>query len=195
MPRAQPPRFSPGMPQPSRAATVQSSSGTQTYMILGMAALLITVLGAVGVWWLKHQKAAALEVAAKKTIAVLPLRNMTGDSNFEYLRFALTDEIASVLTGALDVCPTGSTRKYVGAHVDPQQAGHELHVAYVVNGHFVRQGKLILVMLQATNVGNQGITWQSPPISADSQDFIGLRENLAKQVRSGLLPVLGTGGE
>jgi len=197
MPRPHAPRFSPGMPQPSRAATVQSSSGTQTYVILGMAALLITVLGALGAWWLKHQKAAAPVVAAKNTIAVLPLRNMTGDSNFEYLRFALTDEIASVLTynRALDVRPTGSTRKYVGADVDPQQAGHELHVANVVNGHFVRQGKLILVMLQATNVGNQGITWQSPPISADSQDFIGLRENLAKQVRSGLLPVLGTGGE
>jgi serine/threonine protein kinase/TolB-like protein len=205
MPRAQAPRFSPGMPQPSRAATVQSSSGIQTYVILGMAALLITVFGVVGAWWLKHQKAAAPVVAKaaapvvapKKTIAVLPLRNMTGDSSLEYLCFSLTDEIASVLTynRALDVRPTVSTRKYVGADVDPRQAGQELHVSNVVNGYFVRQGKLILVMLQATNVGYEGITWRSPPISADSQDFIGLRENLAKQVRSGLLPVLGTGGE
>ena len=76
--------------------------------------LLVTVLGAVGAWWLKHRKPPAPTVA-KNTIAVLPLQNMTGDGNMEYLRFALADEIASVLTynRGLDVRPTASTRKYV----------------------------------------------------------------------------------
>ena len=105
------------MVQPLRVATrtFSSSSRLQTYLMIGMAALLVTVLGAVGAWWLKHRKPPAPSVA-KNTIAVLPLQNMTGDSNMEYLRFALTDEIASVLTynRGLDVRPTASTRKYVG---------------------------------------------------------------------------------
>ena len=193
MPRAQAPRFSPGMPQPSRAATVQSSRGIKTYVILGMAALLITVLGAVGAWWLKHQNAAAPVVAAKNTIAVLPLRNMTLDSNLEYLRFALANEIASMLTynRGLDVRPTGSTRKYVNPDLDPQRAGRELHVANVITGHYTKQDNRLMVTLQSVNVGTDSVTWQSVPVIAPIQDSIALQEGLKKQVRSGLLLTLG----
>src|SRR5262249_41742255 len=148
-------------------------------------------------WWLKHRRVPVPVVAAKNTIAVLPLQNMTGDASLDYLRFALADEIASVLTynRSLDVRPTGSTRKYVGPEGDPQQAGNELHVADVVRGHFVKQGAELLVTLQAVNVANDSVSWQSPSITAASQDFIALREQLTKQVRTGLLPVLGAGNE
>jgi TolB-like protein/Tfp pilus assembly protein PilF len=187
------------MVQPLRVATqtFQSGNKLQTYLLVGLSAVLITVLGAVGAWWMKHRKAPAAVVAAKNTIAVLPLQNMTGDPNLDYLRFALADEIASVLTynQGLDVRPTGSTRKYTGADVDPQQAGSELHVADVVAGHFVKQGAQLLVTLQAINVASNSIAWQSPPITAASQDFIALREQLTKQVRTGLLPILGAGNE
>jgi len=184
--------------QPLKVATqtFRSASATQTYLLLGMAAVLVTVLGAVGAWWLKHRKAPA-PMVAKNTIAVLPLQNMTGDSSTEYLRFALADEIASVLTynRTLDVRPTATTRKYVGADMDPQKAGRELLVANVVTGHYMRQGNQLLVTLQAVNVQTDSVTWQSAPITASSQDFIALQELLTKQVRTGLLPVLGSGTE
>src|SRR5437762_4235809 len=75
--------------KPLRVATqtFSSSSRLQTYLVVAMAAVLVTVLGAVGAWWLKHRKPAA-PVVAKNTIAVLPLQNMTNDTNMEYLRFA-----------------------------------------------------------------------------------------------------------
>jgi eukaryotic-like serine/threonine-protein kinase len=186
------------MAQPLRVATqtFRSSSRLQTYLLLGMAGLLVTVLAAVGAWFLKHRKP-PLPVVAKNTIAVLPLQNMTNDSSMEYLRLALADEIAAVLTytRTLDVRPTGSTRKYIGAEVDPQQAGRELLVAHVVTGHYMRQGNQLLVTLQAVNVGTDSVTWQSAPITAPSQDFLALQEALSKQVRSGLLPILGSGNE
>jgi serine/threonine protein kinase len=191
-------RTSAKLVQPLRAAsnTFQRSGKLQTYLLLGMAGLLLAVLGAVGAWWLKHRKPPAPEVA-KNTIAVLPLQNMTSDSGIDYLRFALADEIASVLTynRTLDVRPTGSTRKYVSADVDPQQAGRDLHVADIVTGHYMKQGNRIMVTLQAVNVTSNSVTWQSNPITASSQDFIALQDALAKQVRSGLLPALGTGNE
>ncbi len=185
--------------QPLRVAgnTFRNSSKTQTYLLLGMTGLLIAVLAAVGVWWLKHRRLPAPPQVAKGTIAVLPLQNMTNDGNLEYLRFALADEIASVLTynQGIDVRPTGSTRKYANADVDPQQAGREQHVANVVTGHYMRQGNRIMVVLQAVDVGSNSVTWQSPPITAPSQDFIALQDALSKQVRAGLLPKLGTGNE
>jgi eukaryotic-like serine/threonine-protein kinase len=186
------------MTQPLRAATrtFQHSSKAQTYLLLGMAGLLIAVLASVGAWWFKHRRAPALAVA-KNTIAVLPLQNMTNDGNIDYLRYALADEIASVLTynRGLDVRPTASTRKYVNADLDPQQAGRELRVADVVTGHYMLQGNRILVTLQAVNVISNSVMWQSAPITAPAQDFIALQEALAKQVRSGLLRTLGAGDE
>ena len=56
----------------------------------------------------------------------------------DYLRFALADEIANVLTYSptLDVRPSAVTRKYVNADLDLQRVGQELHVATVLTGHF-----------------------------------------------------------
>src|SRR4029077_5213497 len=113
--------------------TFQTSSKPQSYLLIGVTALLIAVLAAVGTWWFKHRGGAG-GGAAKNTIAVLPLQNMNGDFSVDYLRFALADEISNTLTytRTLDVRPSSITRKYVAADVDPQKAGHELHVATVL---------------------------------------------------------------
>ena len=69
-----------------------------TYLLLGVSALLLTVLVAVGAWWYKQHRGRWRGGAPKNTIAVLPLQNMNGDISVEFLRFALADEIANTLT-------------------------------------------------------------------------------------------------
>src|SRR5207253_1549399 len=120
-----------------------------TYLLVATSCLLITVLAAVGTWWFQHRGSAF--GANKKSIAVLPLQNLNADPSVDYLRFALADEIANVLTNsrALDVRPSAITRKYNGADLDPQQIGRELHVGNILTGHFVRQEKQLLVTLEA----------------------------------------------
>jgi len=174
--------------------TFQSSSRWQTYSLIVMSAVLVTVLAAVGAWWFKH-RAGGAGGAGKNTIAVLPLQNMNGDFSVDYLRFALSDEIANMLTytRSLDVRPSGVTRKYVNADLDPQQVGKQLHVANVLTGHFMRQGNNLLVTLEATDVSNDRLLWQTN-FSAPSEDLIALQGQLASQIRQGLLPVLGAAG-
>ena len=180
-------------------STAPRSRLTKVATVIGI--FLAAVVG-VATWQYAHNETKSLgpsnpTTVAKNTIAVLPLQNMTGDSNIEYLRFALADEIASVLTynRGLDVRPTPRTRKYVGADVDPQQAGHDMRAANVVTGYYMKQGDYLLVTLQAVNVVNDSVTWQSSQITAPSQNLIALQEALTKQVRSGLLSVLGAGNE
>ena len=86
------------------------SSRWQFWLLLGTAALLVTVLAAVGAYWLKHRSVANPE--QQNAIAVLPLQNMNGDFSVDYLRFALADELTSVLTysRSLDVRPSSMTR-------------------------------------------------------------------------------------
>ena len=171
-------------------STFRSSSPLQKYLLLGMTGILITVLAALGTWWFKHRNAD--EGVGKNTIAVLPLQNMNGDMSVDYLRFALADEIANVLTysRSLDVRPSAVTRKYVSPDLDPQQVGRELHVATVVTGHFLRQGNRLLVTLEATDVKHDRLLWETN-FSADSQDLTTLQAQLAGQLRQGLLPVMG----
>ena len=174
--------------------TFQSSSKPQSYLLLAVTALLVTVLAAVGTWWIKH-RAGSSAAANNNAIAVLPLQNLNGDFSVDYLRFALADEIANVLTYSrtLDVRPSAVTRKYVGADLDPQKVGHELHVANVLTGHFMKQGTRLLVTLEAIQTGNDRLLWQTN-LNGSTQDLISLQQQMAKQVRTGLLPMLGAAG-
>jgi serine/threonine protein kinase len=174
--------------------TFQTSSKSQSYLLLAVTALLITVLVAVGTWFLKH-RAGSVSSAGANAIAVLPLQNLNGDFSVDYLRFALADEVANVLTYSrtLDVRPSSITRKYVSADLDPQKVGHELHVANVLTGHFIKQGTHLLVTLEAIQTGTDRVLWQTN-LNGSTQDLISLQQALAKQVRTGLLPMLGAAG-
>lgn len=173
--------------------TFETSSKPQKYVLLGLTALLITVLAAVGTWWFKHR--ASGSTAGKNTIAVLPLQNMNGDFSVDYLRFALADELANTLTytRGLDVRPSSVTRKYVSADLDPQKVGRELKVANILTGHFLKQGNALLVTLEAVDAGSNRVLWQTT-LNASATDLISLQNQLSTQVRQGLLPLLGAAG-
>jgi eukaryotic-like serine/threonine-protein kinase len=182
---------------PYRLATTTfqaSSSKFSTYLLLGVSALLLTVLVAIGAWWFKQRRMSGA-LASKNTIAVLPLQNMNGDISVEFLRFALADEIANTLTytRTLDVRPSAITRKFVGNDVDPQQAGKEVHVANVLTGHFLKQGDRLLITLEAIQVEGNKLLWQTN-VTAPAQDLIALQAQMAARIRQELLPALGIGG-
>ena len=182
-------------PFPYRIATstFQTTSRWQTYLLLAVSAVLIMVLTLAGMWWYKHRPG---EAGARNTIAVLPLQNVNGDISVDFLRFALADEIANVLTytRTLDVRPSSLTQKFAAPDVDPEKVGRQLHVATVLTGHFVKQGENLLVTLEAIDVHEDRLIWQSS-FTAPAQDLIALQSNMAAQLRQGLLPNLGvTGG-
>jgi eukaryotic-like serine/threonine-protein kinase len=165
----------------------------QTYLLLGTAALLITVLAAVGAWWFKHRQMASAE--QRNAIAVLPLQNMNGDFNVDYLRFALADELTSVLTYSrtLEVRPSSVTRRYTDLDLDPKKVGQTLHVGRLLTGSFRKQGDQILVTLEAIDVPSDRLLWQTT-VTEKADNLIGLQEQLTNQVQHGLLPILGGGG-
>ena len=169
--------------------TFQSTSRWQTYLLLAMSAVLALVLTLAGLWWFKHRPGAT---GAKNTIAVLPLQNVNGDISVDFLRYALADEIANVLTysRSLDVRPTSLTQKYGSKDVDPEKVGRDLRVATVLTGHFIKQDENLRVTLEAIDVRDNRLIWQSS-FTAPSQDLIALQSNMAAQLRQGLLPSLG----
>ncbi|MFZ0859041.1 MAG: protein kinase [Candidatus Sulfotelmatobacter sp.] len=170
--------------------TFSRNSRFQTYLVIAMAALLVTVLASVGAWWFKHREVANAE--QKNAIAVLPLQNLNGDYTIDYLRFALADELTSVLTYSrtLEVRPSSVTRRYVALDLDPKKVGQELRVGRLLQGHFIKQGDQLTVTLEAIDVPTDRLLWQTT-VAAKADDLIGLQEQLSSQVQHGLLPVLG----
>src|SRR5271166_3778352 len=184
----------PILPYRIATTTFQTSSKFSTYLLLGLSALLLTVLVAIGAWWFK-QRRMTTAAAPKNTIAVLPLQNMNGDISVEFLRTALADEIANTLTytRTLDVRPSAITRKFMGNDVDPQQAGREVHVASVVTGHFLKQGDRLRITVEAIQVEGNRLLWQTNVV-ANAQDLIAVQDQIAAKIRQELLPALGVGG-
>ena len=119
---------------------------------------------------------------------------MNGDFNIDYLRFALADELSSVLTysRSLEVRPSSVTRKYVSLDIDPKKVGQELRVGRLLQGHFMKQGDQLTVTLEAIDVPTDRLLWQTT-VTAKAEDLIGLQEQLTQQVQHGLLPILGGG--
>ncbi len=169
-------------------------SRLQTYLLIAMAALLVTVLSTVGAWWYKHRQVVNEE--QRNAIAVLPLQNLSGDPNIDYLRFALADELTSVLTYSrtLDVRPSSMTRRFASVDFDPKKVGQELRVGRLLTGSFQKQGEDLAVTLEAIDVPTERLLWQTPPVLAKADDLIALQDHLTAQLQHGLLPVIGGGG-
>jgi TolB-like protein len=179
----------------SGTRTFGGGSRVQLYILLALLAVLVTVVAAMGAWWVKHRELANAE--QRNAIAVLPLQNMNGDFGVDYLRFALADELTSVLTYSrtLEVRPSSVTRKYVALDLDPHKVGQELRVGRLLTGNFRKQGDSLTVTLECVDVPNERVLWENS-VTAKTDDLIGMRQQLNTLVQRGLLPVLGgAGGE
>ncbi len=182
----------PEVARPAKASkTFRRISVKHTYIILAVASLLVTTLAALTAWWAKHG-GGGLAGVANNTIAVLPLQNMTGDPEAEFLSFALADEIATALTytRAMEIRPMTVTRRYAASDDDVQKIGRELKVANVLTGHYLRQGDRLIVTLEAVEVKSNRLLWQSQ-LTGSAKNLIDLQSKMAGEVRHGLLPALG----
>jgi TolB-like protein len=129
---------------------------------------------------------------ATRTIAVLPLQNVTGDQGQEFLRFGLADEIVGALSPdpAVTVRPFTTSRRYDGAAMDLVTAGHELGVATLVTGHYMRESGALHVTIEAVDVGTNRVVWRDA-LNVPSSDAIAMQRELVAHVQRGLLPALG----
>ena len=184
-------RMRPLLPYRISSSTFQTTSRKSLYILLGVIALLITLLVPMGAWFFKQRA----NVHARTSVAVLPFQNMNGDLSVDFLRFALADEVANALTSTrtLDVRPSLMSRKYIGADVDPRNAATELRVGTIVTGHFMQQGDSLMVTLEAVEGSSDKVLWQTN-VTAPANDLIGLQSVLNKQVTQGLLPAIGMTG-
>ncbi len=123
----------------------------------------------------------------KKSIAILPFKNLSQDENANFYEFALADAVITELAQlkSLIVRPSSVIAKYQGIDVDPRKAGQELSVHAVLSAGFIRSGDKMRVTAQLLNVLSGEILW-SDRIDAESSDILVLQDNIAQKILEGL---------
>ncbi|CAH2396698.1 adenylate/guanylate cyclase domain-containing protein [Mesorhizobium ventifaucium] len=110
------------------------------FALLAIAAALLAFVGlAVAAFWLSgapRPDTTDPAGAGKRSIAVLPFANVSGDSEQDYFADGLSDGLITQLTGlsGLFVIARGSVLPYKGKTVSPQTVARDLGVRYVLEG-------------------------------------------------------------
>ena len=123
----------------------------------------------------------------KKSIAILPFKNLSNDPASNFYEFALADAVITELAQikSLVVRPSSVISKYQGQDIDPADAGRELRVGAVLSAGFLKAGDRLRVTAQLLNVVSGDILW-SDRIDAQGQDILAVQDSIAHRILDGL---------
>jgi DNA-binding winged helix-turn-helix (wHTH) protein/TolB-like protein len=158
----------------TQPATTLKSAGSQTaedngpswsrfrlrpgWVLAAMAVLLL--------WagWRYIKRSQPSPEATRKVIAVLPFSNEGAGPDFDYLRYAIANDLVTDLTYARSVTvrPFASTSKYGSQSADPEAVGKELRVTHVVAGGFLldKDKQNLRVNLELVDVAQNQPVWR-----------------------------------
>jgi TolB-like protein/Flp pilus assembly protein TadD len=123
------------------------------------------------------------QAGAIDSLAVLPLENVSGDPETEYL----SDGIAETLINSLAqlrkirVVPRTLSFRYRGAAVDLLKAGRELGVRAVLAGRMMQRGDGLIVSVELVDVDRQAQVWGNR-YNRKMIDLIVLQEELTGEI-------------
>jgi eukaryotic-like serine/threonine-protein kinase len=123
----------------------------------------------------------------KKSVAILPFKNLSKDTDASFYEFSLADAVITELARlrSLVVRPSSVIVKYLGTERDPRDAGRELNVDAVLSAGFLRAGNRLRVTAQLLDVNSGTLLW-SDRIDADSSDIITVQDTITQHIVKGL---------
>lgn len=130
------------------------------------------------------------------SIAILPFKNLGGDSEQDYLADGFHFDIQAALlrvTG-LFLIASGTVGSYRGRKVTAEAAGREMGVRYILEAGVRRTGKRIGLTVQLTDIVSQQVVWAGNYDQA-LEDAPTVQDEIAAEVLKALNFKLQTGEE
>jgi serine/threonine-protein kinase len=123
----------------------------------------------------------------KKSLAVLPFKNLNNDAASGFYEFALADAVITELARirSLVVRPSSVMSRYQGQPADPSDVGRELNVDAVLSAGFIHVGERFRVNAQLLDVKSGEIIW-SDRVDASADDIIAVQDEITKRIVDGL---------
>ena len=156
-------------------------------VMAGLAAAVVLI--AVGFAW---RPAAVPASPVLPAVAVLPLQNLQPDARTDYLRVAIADEVATLLsrTRGLAVRPFATTSLYSQPPLDLSKFGRDIGVDSVLTGHFQEVDGRMVITLEAIEARTGRLVWRDS-LDAPTSSMKAMQVQLALRIRGGLAPALG----
>jgi TolB-like protein/DNA-binding winged helix-turn-helix (wHTH) protein/cytochrome c-type biogenesis protein CcmH/NrfG len=186
-------RVDKGIESSSIPSVPQSSQRRNLRFVLVLAASLAVLLAAAVFVRRFVDARAAVRAASIRSIAVLPLENLSGNPAQEYFTDGMTDELITELarTKGLRVISKTSVMQYKGVHRPLKEIARELGVDGILEGSVLNDGSQVRVTVQLVHAPSDTHVWAKSYIR-DSRDLLVLQqelaENVAKEVNSAALP-------
>jgi TolB-like protein/DNA-binding winged helix-turn-helix (wHTH) protein len=120
-----------------------------------------------------------------KSIAVLPLRNLSGDPAQDYFSDSMTDELITQLAkiSSLRVASAASVMRYKNANAPVSDMARELKVDAFVEGSILRSGDKVRVTAQLIDAATDRHIW-AEDYHSEMRDILVLQNNIASAIAS-----------
>ena len=184
----------PEVPHGSRSAVLLSLSG-----VMLLAALVLFGLPGLRKQlfeWFGHDRRAGKTPTAR-SIAVLPLENLSGDASQEYFAEGMTDQLITDLAkiGSLRVISRTSTNQFKKTAKPLPEIARALNVELIVTGTVARSGDQVRITAQLVDGKNDTHLW-AQDFERDLQNVLKLEsdiaQDIARQIRVELTKEEGT---
>ena len=143
----------------------------------------------------RHESTVSPPPSGAKSIAVLPLVNVGGDSTQEYFADGMADELANALgkLPGLKVAARTSSYAFKGRRdLDVKEVGRKLGVDAVLQGTVRRAGDRMRVSVQLTDT-KQGVELWAQTYDRDTKDVFAVQDSITQATVKQLALSLGSG--
>src|SRR5271169_359079 len=145
-----------------------------------VALALVLSLPILSIWLFRSRGRASTGI---RSLAVLPLENLSGDASQNYFADGMTDELITDLAqiSALRVISRTSIMVYKGARKPLPQIARELHVDAVVEGTVLRAGNQVRITAQLIDASTDKHLW-SQSYEGELRDTLALQDRVAREI-------------
>ena len=149
------------------------------FALLGMVAVLAGLN--VGGWWDRFLGGPAS--GEIRSLAVLPLENLSDDPEQEYFVDGMTEALIADLgkIGALRVISRRSVMRYKGSNKPLPEIAGELNVDAIVEGSVLRAGDQVRITAQLVNAFLEQYLW-ADSYQRDLRDVLSLQSEVARAI-------------
>ena len=146
-----------------------------------LAAIALAAMAAIT--WLWTQTAKSGVYSPIRSLAVLPLKNLSGDSAQEYLADGMTESIIGRLSGLreLRVISRTSSMRFKDTKLSVPEIAKELNVDAIVEGSVIRDGNRIRVNAQLIRAATDTHFW-SETYDRELEDVLSLQSDVAQSI-------------
>src|SRR5213078_1381675 len=118
-----------------------------------------------------------------KSLAVLPLENLSRDPEQEYFAEGLTEALITTLAkiGELRVVSRTSAMQYKGVHKGLKDIARELEVDVIVEGTVLRAGRRVRITAQLIDAPREAHLW-AESYERDLRDVLSLQTEVAQAI-------------